>query len=190
MTFILLGPGTQQEKVLFLYENLDWQCRGYVHKSMIRLFLKNFCVVAAEVVPYYAQDTYLSTVDLKDMVLLWNYGIGRAPDHLTRKTIRDWPRLNKSEFISTFDTEKYKFLFNATLLRRWLVKSYEDEYREFMKTSPKKQRMSVYANDEINSPEVKVIKKSQIDVNENDEPDVHHESVLNAPQTNEISEPK
>ena len=163
MTFILLSSGTEQEKVKALYENLDWQCRGYIPKNMIRLFIKNFCVVSGEILPYYAEDTYLSTVNLKEMRTLFGYGIERAPDYLTKRIVRDWPRLNKEEFISTLEEESYRFLFNAVLLRRWLVKTYKEEFEKQSKLSPKRLRLSVFRSEGDPSPPETAGKKTNVE---------------------------
>jgi len=128
MTFILLGSISDKEKIDLLYENLDWQCRGYVQRSMIKLFIENFCVVAGEIVPYYAEDMYTLMPGLKEFRELWSWAIKQTPDYILKKLASDWPRLNKEEFTTTLYSDKYKFLFNAVLLRKWLIKRYKDDF--------------------------------------------------------------
>ncbi len=159
MAFILLSAGTVKEKVAVLYENLDWQCRSYVPRNMIRLFIKNFCVVAGEISPYYAEDTCSSTTKLPAFRALWVYAIEKEPEALTKKVTWSFPRLNKKEFMDTFTKEDYEFLFNSITLRRHLIKTYREEYEQLRRTSPKKPRLSVYKADENAATSPVVVKK-------------------------------
>eukprot|EP00826_Nyctotherus_ovalis_P029463 TRINITY_DN2328_c0_g1_i4.p1 TRINITY_DN2328_c0_g1~~TRINITY_DN2328_c0_g1_i4.p1 ORF type:complete len:247 (+),score=40.80 TRINITY_DN2328_c0_g1_i4:157-897(+) len=142
MAFVLLGTMSDKEKIDLLYENLDWQCRGYVQRSMIKLFIENFCVVGGEMVPYYAEDTYNSMPGLKDFRELWCWAVKQAPEHILKKVASDWPRLNKQEFVLTLSSEKYRFLFNAVLLRRWLIKKYKEEFVKHKELQTGKSRIS------------------------------------------------
>ena len=144
MCFILLSNGTEQEKVALLYENLDWQCKGYVHKKMVRLFIKNFCVVSGEILPYFAEDILDESIKLREMKEMWAWAVERMPDSLTTKIIRERVSLNKEEFVKTFLDGKYKYLLNTVLLRRKMVETYAEEYEKAKKLTSVKPRLSVY----------------------------------------------
>ena len=156
--FILLASATVEEKIKLLYETLDWQCKGYVHKKMVRLFIKNFCVVAGEILPYFAEDVYNITIKLKSLKAQWVWVVSKMPDDFTEKVMRERPAIKKEEFISTFSSENYSFLFNATRLRQKMLELYAKDY-EKEKSSPKKPRLSVYVGEQ--SPDDVVIIKDE-----------------------------
>ena len=171
--FILLASATLEEKVKLLYDTLDWQCKGYVHKKMVRLFMKNFCVVAGEILPYFAEDVYNITIKLKSLKAQWVWVVGKMPDDFTEKVMRERPAIKKEEFISTFSSENYSFLFNATRLRQKMLELYSKDY-EKEKSSPMKPRLSVYA-DEQSPGDVIIIKDekhAEVDAIDNIDPPV------------------
>jgi len=148
MSFVLLTKSNKEEKIAALYENLDWQCKGYINRKMIRLFIKNFCVVAAQILPYFAEDVLDSKMNLKHLRDLWIWVTDKMPEELTTKIMRERLGISKEDFASTFSEDRFRFLFNAVLLRRHMTKDYEKQFEDQKKATPRKTRLSIYSPEE------------------------------------------
>ncbi len=147
MSLILLANGTHEEKVRRLYENLDWECKGKVDRSMVRVFVKNFCVVSGQVLPYFAEDIYDNPVNLKSTESLLAFAVAKMPDKLTEKVMRGRQDLSKEDFVAVFASTKYKYLFDSVMLRRRMVEKYKAKFERKQRALPKSPRLSIPPED-------------------------------------------
>lgn len=160
MCFILTTNNPQKEKVEALYDILDWQCKGLVNRKIIRLFIKNFCVVAGELLPYYAGDPPDHPIAFDRLKNLWRWVIEVMPSEITTKIMRERVCITKSDFVSLLKEDEYDFLFNAILLRNYMRVTYEARYKEIKETK-RQPRLSVAPSDEESTPIIHIEDKNE-----------------------------
>ena len=119
--FLLLTNDLKHEKIVNLYDTLDFRLKGYLTQKQVKSIMTTFCLVSSCYLPFYSNDyPFPDRIKFNSLLLSWRSYYKEVAISLTKKILFTEQFILKKDFVFRSNDIEFGDIFNAVTLRSYV----------------------------------------------------------------------